>query len=102
VVLQLGFVLLLLRLSHGSLADLRADPEAVSETVLMRVVLPVLIVSLLFLYPTYAVTTKRWHDRGKSGWWSLIVLVPIIGELWALIELGFLGGDEGANHYGVR
>lgn len=44
---------------------------------------------------------KRWHDRGKSGWWVLIVLVPIIGAVWALIETGFLSGDETANRYGL-
>ena len=54
----------------------------------------------MFLYPTYAITTKRWHDRGKSGWWSLIAFVPIIGGLWLLIELGFLGPDEYVNEYG--
>ena len=24
-----------------------------------------------------AVWVKRWHDRGKSGWWSLLLLIPI-------------------------
>jgi len=47
-----------------------------------------------------AVAIKRWHDRGKSGWWILIVFVPIIGWLWALIENGFLEGDKGDNQYG--
>jgi uncharacterized membrane protein YhaH (DUF805 family) len=61
---------------------------------------PVGIVSLVFFYPTYAIYTKRWHDRGKSGWWSLIVLVPIIGPLWMFIECGFLGGEDGSNTYG--
>ena len=28
---------------------------------------PIIIVSLLFLYPALAVYTKRWHDRGKSA-----------------------------------
>ena len=47
-----------------------------------------------------AVSAKRWHDRGKSGWWSLILLIPMIGPIWALIELGFLKGDYGYNRYG--
>lgn len=46
------------------------------------------------------VAIKRWHDRGKSGWWIFIVLVPIIGSLWALIELGFLAGDPNSNEWG--
>jgi len=47
-----------------------------------------------------AVSIKRWHDRGKSGWWVLISLIPIIGWIWALIETGFLEGDSGDNQYG--
>ncbi len=47
-----------------------------------------------------AVYAKRWHDRGKSGWWSLILLIPVIGLVWVLVELGFLAGDYGDNKYG--
>jgi len=102
---ELGAVALLLRLSHGNLGDLAAfdhDAEAVSQAVLLHVVYPVLIISVLFLYPIYALYAKRWHDRNKSGWWSLIGFVPLIGGLWLFIELGFLGGDDGQNDYGSR
>ena len=47
-----------------------------------------------------AVQVKRWHDRGKSGWWVLIALIPFIGPLWAFIETGFLPGTRGSNEYG--
>jgi uncharacterized membrane protein YhaH (DUF805 family) len=43
---------------------------------------------------------KRFHDRGKSGWWMLLSLIPYIGGLWILVECGFLPGDEGSNKYG--
>lgn len=48
-----------------------------------------------------AVYAKRWHDRGKSGWWSLILLIPYVGGLWLLVELGFLKGNSGPNQYGA-
>ena len=35
--------------------------------------------SLATLLPCLAVTTRRLHDVGRSGWWQLIVLVPLIG-----------------------
>ncbi len=109
-VIELVVIWGLLQLAHGTLADLtqysHGDEVALSSAqawdVFQHVVLPAIIVSLVFLWPQYAVTTKRWHDRGKSGWWSLIVLVPIIGALWAFIELGFLPGENGVNHYGYR
>ncbi len=60
------------------------------------------VVGILGIWVGLAVSVKRWHDRNKSGWWVLIVLIPIIGGIWALIELGFLPGTEGPNAYGVE
>jgi len=57
--------------------------------------------SLLVLWPSIAISVKRWHDRGKSGWWVLITLVPLIGVLWALIENGCLRGTRGDNRFGA-
>jgi uncharacterized membrane protein YhaH (DUF805 family) len=56
--------------------------------------------SLLVLIPAIIVYIKRFHDRDKSGWWVLIGLIPIIGAIWLLIELGFLPGTPGPNQYG--
>jgi uncharacterized membrane protein YhaH (DUF805 family) len=56
--------------------------------------------ALASLIPAILVDIKRWHDRDKSGWWMLITLVPIIGALWLLIELGFLTGTPGPNRFG--
>jgi uncharacterized membrane protein YhaH (DUF805 family) len=58
------------------------------------------IVMLASIYPALALYAKRWHDRDKSGWWSLIGLVPIIGAIWLIVELGILEGTRGANQYG--
>ncbi len=59
-----------------------------------------MIVSLVMIYPALVLYAKRWHDRNKSGWWTLITFVPIIGWLWMLIECGFLKGTDGPNAYG--
>jgi uncharacterized membrane protein YhaH (DUF805 family) len=56
--------------------------------------------SLIILIPAILIYIKRFHDRDKSGWWVLIGLIPIIGALWLLIELGFLKGTDGPNRYG--
>lgn len=55
--------------------------------------------ALVTIYPTSAVFAKRWHDRGKSGLWSLIVFIPIVG-LWVFIELGFFPATRRPNFYG--
>jgi uncharacterized membrane protein YhaH (DUF805 family) len=83
--------------------DPNMTPEAQAEAMsnaMSGMMLPLGIVILLTLWPTLAVYTKRWHDRDKSGWWSLIMFVPIIGGIWMLVELGFLRGTEGANRFG--
>lgn len=63
------------------------------------------IVGLLLFIPliwvSLAVAVKCWHDRNKSGWWILIVLVPVVGSLWYLIECGFLPGTSGPNRFGA-
>ena len=100
---QFGAIGFLLHLSHGSSDDLLAfyHGRVLSQQVMVHVIWPAMIVVALGLYPTYALYTKRWHDRGKSGWWSLIGLIPFVG-FWMVIELGFLGGDEYQNEYGTR
>jgi len=58
------------------------------------------VVALVLLIPSLAVAVKRYHDRNKSGWWILIVFIPIIGLIWYIVELGFLPGTPGPNRYG--
>ena len=60
-----------------------------------------LIATIVLIYPSIVLYAKRWHDRGKSGWWTLILLVPVIGGLWMLIECGFLRGTDGPNRFGA-
>ena len=57
-------------------------------------------VNLALLWPAVAVSAKRWHDRGKSAWWVLVALLPVVGWLWTLVENGLLRGDGGPNRYG--
>lgn len=57
-------------------------------------------VALAVLVPSLAVAAKRWHDRDKSGWWSLILFVPFLGFVWYVVELGFLPGTPGPNRFG--
>jgi uncharacterized membrane protein YhaH (DUF805 family) len=59
------------------------------------------IVGILSLWFNLAVYAKRWHDRDKSGWWTLISIVPVIGFVWILVELGCLPRTEGPNRYGT-
>ena len=55
--------------------------------------------SLAVLLPTLAVGARRLHDIGKSGWWLLIALVPLIGGLY-LLFLAVQDSNRGDNAYG--
>ncbi len=57
------------------------------------------LIQLAILVPSFLIQVKRWHDRNKSAWWCLINLVPVIGSLWAFIELGFLASVDEGNQY---
>ncbi len=56
---------------------------------------------LAVLIPSVAVAARRLHDTGRSGWWQLIALIPIIGAIW-LIVLLCLDGNQGDNVYGAN
>lgn len=58
------------------------------------------LVGLVLIIPGVMVSIKRCHDRGKSGWWCLLFIIPLVGAIWALIDLGILSGEEGPNQYG--
>lgn len=57
------------------------------------------VYALGVLLPAIAVTVRRLHDTGRSGWWLLIVLVPIIGGIVLLVFM-VLDGQPGDNQYG--
>ncbi|WP_333607559.1 DUF805 domain-containing protein [Arsukibacterium sp.] len=57
-----------------------------------------LIFSLALLVPSIAIAARRLHDTGRSGWWQLIALIPLIG---AIVLIVFLVMDSTAdNEYG--
>ncbi len=61
--------------------------------------------STLVLYPPFAwvlaaLVVKRMHDRGHSPAWLAAILIPVLGALWLVIELGLRRGTPGENQYG--
>ena len=45
------------------------------------------MIPLVFLLPTFAAGSRRLHDIGKSGWWQLLWIIPIIGWILLIIWL---------------
>jgi uncharacterized membrane protein YhaH (DUF805 family) len=63
------------------------------------VLLPLVGAALAGIWAATAVTVKRFHDLGRSGWHTLGLLVPLYG-LYLGIVLIFQKGIEGPNQYG--
>ena len=57
------------------------------------------IYSLAVLIPSIAVTVRRLHDTGRTGWWILISLIPVIGGI-ILLTFMVLDSEPGTNQYG--
>jgi len=55
--------------------------------------------SLVLFLPSLAVTVRRLHDINKSGWWVLLILVPIIGFIFLVVYLCTNSKED--NKYGV-
>jgi uncharacterized membrane protein YhaH (DUF805 family) len=58
-----------------------------------------MIFSLAVLLPSLAVGARRLHDIGKSGWWQLLGLIPILGAI-ILIIFFVQKPQAGDNQYG--
>ena len=65
-------------------------------------VIPVMLATPAFVWSALAIQAKRWHDMGKSGFWTLLNTVPIVGSLLVLCFLGFGPGDKFVNRYGAN
>tara|TARA_R110002096_G_scaffold129819_2_gene278839 strand:- start:211 stop:579 length:369 start_codon:yes stop_codon:yes gene_type:complete len=57
------------------------------------------LVMLALLVPGIAVGVRRLHDIDRSGWWYLIIFIPLIGIL-VLIYWFVQPGSPGSNEYG--
>jgi uncharacterized membrane protein YhaH (DUF805 family) len=58
------------------------------------------VTNTLIIWPAIATTVKRLHDMNKSGWWTLVHLVPFLGSIILTFILSFIPGSKGQNQFG--
>ncbi len=56
-------------------------------------------VSIYLMIVSWMLLIRRLHDISKSGWWSLVIFVPLVG-LIALVYFGAVESTPGANRWG--
>jgi uncharacterized membrane protein YhaH (DUF805 family) len=57
-----------------------------------------LIWGLITLIPTVALQTRRLHDTNRSGWWQLIVLIPVVGAIILIVMLASRSDPAGSKY----
>jgi uncharacterized membrane protein YhaH (DUF805 family) len=62
-------------------------------------IITAVIINLVFLIPTLAMDIRRLHDIGNSGWFVLLLLIPVVGII-ILIVLWCMDSEQGTNKYG--
>lgn len=56
---------------------------------------------LLLFLPSLSAMVRRLHDVGRSGWFMLIQLIPVVGSIVIFITM-LLDSKPGANRYGLN
>lgn len=72
-----GFVALFVALFRGVLMS--EDPFLAGALVGMWFALNIV--------PSFSIQVRRLHDSGRSGWWSLLLIVPLVGSIALLVML---------------
>jgi len=60
---------------------------------------PAWLYIVAMIVPSLAVTVRRLHDTGRSGWWILIGLVPFVGGI-ILLVFYCTDSQPGPNEFG--
>ncbi|WP_244847905.1 DUF805 domain-containing protein [Caballeronia sp. SL2Y3] len=86
------------QLFAGIVAGVAMVLMGMNEDSLPVISLVTVVVLALFL-PSLAVTVRRLHDTGRSGWFYLVAFVPLVGGILVFVWT-CSRGTEGVNRYG--
>jgi len=90
---------LLVGITSSILSNVMGVMAESSSLALNLVSLVLLVVVLALCVVSVMLMIRRWHDLGKSGWFSLLLLVPLVNFVVGLY-LWVKKGDDGPNQYG--
>lgn len=85
-------------LASGDGASGADDAEPSAAAVIASLALGLFAVASFI--PILAVTVRRLHDLGMSGWWLLLLLIPGAGSVASII-IGLIPGQPGDNRFGA-
>ena len=91
-----GLFLWILSLVTSGVMDVTSESDSLVMNLLS------LVVFVLFIalgVASIMLVIRRWHDLGKSGWFTLLLFIPLV-NLFVALYLWVKKGDEGPNEYG--
>ncbi|CAB3746727.1 MULTISPECIES: DUF805 domain-containing protein [Burkholderia] len=83
----------------GALFD-AGSSGAPNDNLPLPAILLLFVIAVVAVWSSIAVGVKRLHDIDKSGWWMLLLFVPIVGVLALFVMNGFIAGTPHANRFG--
>lgn len=95
--LGIGVLYLLIGLGLGMLMPEQEDQ--IGNGTAIMIVLLILVFVILATYASFVLIIKRFHDLDKSGWMSLLMIIPMV-NFFAGIYLLFFRGTDGPNQFG--
>ena len=89
----------------GIVMKLATDPETPDGVLVNPIIVDIIWIpfGMFLIFIQLAIFTKRWHDLGRTGMWSLLLLIPIVGFVLYIpmfIYLGVARGQAEENQYG--
>ena len=90
---------LLLSVLSSVMSSVMTEMTEASSTVMHLLALLPLLLMVVLSVGTFMLIIRRWHDLGKSGWLTLLMLIPLLNFL-VLIFLWVKKGTDGPNAYG--
>ncbi len=92
-------VLFFAAIALANSADFITSTNFKLSQILLYIIVILLFISVII--NSILLKIRRLHDFNFSGWWILLLLVPLIGQIWPLFIL-LLPGDERKNKYGEQ
>ena len=90
---------LLLSILSSMMSTVMTEMTEASSVVMHLLALVPLILIVVLGVASFMLIIRRWHDLGKSGWLSLLMLIPLL-NFFVLIFLWAKKGTDGPNTYG--
>lgn len=92
--ISMGFMILLVGVAGAGIMSGDPNQMMAAGGIALVIYLLYVLVGLVFLIPSLAVTVRRLHDSNRSGWWILAPVVPYLLMIVATMAVVGSAGDK--------